>query len=125
MNFAETIERQWSDYEDRHRNRNSLLIHIVAVPVFWVATFQAVGGLFLLLLGVPGAFEMVFWAAVIMAASLFLQDVGHKMEATPPDKFSNAGDFALRIAAEQYVNFPRFVLTGGWLSNLRRRGPDA
>ena len=121
MNFAELIQKQWSDYEERHRNRNSLLIHIVAVPVFWVATFQAVGGLFILLLGVPGAFEMVFWALVIMAASLFLQDIGHKMEAAPPERFTDARDFALRIAAEQYVNFPRFVLTGGWLRALQNR----
>ena len=119
MSFADVIERQWHGYEDRHRNRNSLLLHIVAVPVFWIETFQAVGGLFLLLLGVPGAFAMVFWAAVIMAASLFAQEIGHKMEAAAPEKFTDAADFALRVAAEQYVNFPRFVLTGGWLRNLR------
>jgi len=122
VSFADLIEKQWSDYEDRHRNRNSLLIHIVAVPVFWIATFQAVGGLFILLLGVPGALGMVFWSLVIMAASLFAQDLGHKMEQAAPERFTSAGDFALRIAAEQYVNFPRFVLTGGWLRNLKGPG---
>lgn len=119
MSFADVIERQWSGYEDRHRHRNNLLLHIVAVPVLWVATIQAVGGLFLLLLGVPGAFAMVSWALVIMAASLFAQELGHKMEAAAPETFTDIRDFALRLAAEQYVNFPRFVLTGGWLRNLR------
>lgn len=121
MKFADVIERQWSDYEDRHRNRNNLLIHIVAVPILWFGTLQAIGALFILLLGVPGSFGMLFWALVIMAASLFAQEGGHRMEAAPPERFGDLKEFALRLAAEQYVNFPRFVLTGGWLRALQQR----
>ena len=119
MSFADVIDQQWSDYPERHRNRTSLLIHIVAVPVLWVGAFQVLGGLFLLLLGVPGAFAMLFWAAVLIGGSLFAQGRGHAMEAIPPGKVGNAADFAQRVLAEQFVNFPRFVLTGIWLRHFK------
>lgn len=119
MTFLDLVEKQWSNYSDRHRNRQNLLIHIVAVPVMWVAAVQAFGALLLLLIGVPGAFAMLFWAAVLIALSLFAQARGHALEAIEPEKFADAGDFVRRLAAEQFINFPRFVLSGHWLRNLR------
>jgi len=119
MTFAQLVDTQWSDYPERHRNRTSLLIHIVAVPVLWVGALQVLGGLLLLLLGVPGAFGMLIWAAVLIGGSLFAQGRGHAMEAVPPDKFTDAADFARRVLAEQFINFPRFVLTGAWLRHVQ------
>ena len=120
MTFPELLEWQWSDYPDKHRNRVNLLIHIVAVPLFWLGAIQIVGVLLLALVGVPGAFAMLVWALVFIGASLFAQGRGHAMEATPPEKFANAAEFAKRILAEQLVTFPRFVVTGAWLENLKR-----
>ena len=122
MSFAAVIDKQWSDYPQRHRNRTSLLIHIVAVPVLWLGAFQVLGGVLLMLLGVPGAFGMLIWAAVLIGGSLFAQGRGHAMEAIPPEKVADWQDFARRALAEQFVNFPRFVLTGLWLRNLKGAG---
>ena len=36
---------QWRDYVAKHRDRTNLLIHIVAVPLFQVATLLLVGAL--------------------------------------------------------------------------------
>lgn len=119
MTFLDLVEKQWSDYADRHRNRNDLLIHLIAVPVLWVGAFQVLGGLFLVLLGVPGAFGMLVWAAVLIGGSLFAQARGHAMEAVEPEKFRDAGDFARRLLSEQFINFPRFVLSGRWLRNFQ------
>lgn len=119
MTFLDLVEKQWSNYADRHRQRNNLLMHIVAVPVLWLGAFQLLGGLLLLLLGVPGAFGMLFWAAALIGLSLFVQAQGHSGESIEPEKFADAGDFLRRLLAEQFINFPRFVLSGQWLRNLR------
>ena len=119
MTFPELLDWQWSDYPEKHRNRVNLLIHIVAVPLFWLGAIQIVGTLLLLLIGVPGAFSMLVWALIFMGGSLFAQGRGHAMEATAPEKFANRGQAAQRILAEQFVTFPRFVVTGGWLQNLK------
>lgn len=122
MTFLDLVEKQWSNYADRHRNRRNLLIHAAAVPVMWLGAFQLVGGVFLVLLGVPGAPGMLAWAAVFIGASLFAQAQGHSGEAIEPEKFADAGDFARRLVAEQFINFPRFVLSGGWLRNFKGPG---
>lgn len=118
MTFPELLEWQWRDYADRHRRRANLLIHIVAVPVVWWACMQALGALILLLLGVPGALRMLSWAALLVGLSLWAQRRGNALEASPPEPFAGPADAARRLAAEQFVTFPRFVLTGGWLRNL-------
>jgi len=42
------LEWQWRDYALKHRNRTNLLLHIVAVPLFDIATIvllvAAIGG---------------------------------------------------------------------------------
>lgn len=119
MTFLDLVEKQWAGYADRHRTRQNLLIHIVAVPMLWLAAFQAMGGLLLLLLGVPGAFTMLAWATVLGGLSLFAQGHGHARETVAPEKFADAGDFVRRLLAEQFINFPRFVLGGQWLRNLQ------
>ncbi len=113
MTFTELLTWQWNLYPEGHRNRTNLLIHIVAVPLFQVAALIALYGLF--------GFE---WGALIVGAagigiSLFLQGRGHKLEAVPPVPFDSALHFAQRIVAEQFVTFPRFVMTGGWYANLQ------
>lgn len=54
MTFPELLEAQWSDYSERHRNKANLMIHIVAVPLVWLAAIQVLGGLMLTLIGVGG-----------------------------------------------------------------------
>lgn len=125
MNFLDLVEKQWSDYADRHRHRHDLLIHLIAVPVLWVGAFHLLGGVFLTLLGVPGALGMLIWAAVLIGGSLFAQARGHAMEGLPSEQFADAGDYARRMLAEQFINFPRFVLSGRWLRNFQATAADS
>lgn len=114
--FSELLDWQWRNYDANHRNRNNLLIHIVAVPLFWIGALNFV---------VPLVFAGLIHAlggAILMALSLFLQSKGHELEARAPEPFSDARDFVRRLVAEQFVTFPRFVVSGGWWRNFNAAG---
>lgn len=114
MTFSELLEWQWSDYADKHRNHNNQLIHIVAVPLFWFGALEFVTAFLF-----RGAFFSL-GGLVLMGVSVFLQGKGHEMEQAEPAPFKGVMDFVQRILAEQFVTFPRFVLTGGWWKISRR-----
>jgi uncharacterized membrane protein YGL010W len=122
MTFPELLEKQWSDYPERHKNKVNLLIHIVAVPVVWLAAIQAFGALLLVLMPGVAGLGILFWALVLVGVSLFAQSRGDAMEAIKPPPFAMTKDYAISVAAEQFVTFPRFVLTGGWLKNFQAAG---
>ena len=107
------LEWQWSDYPLKHRNRTNLLLHIVAVPLFDVATLvllaAAVGRR-------PGAAAL---AVVAMVVAIVMQGRGHRMERSAPVPFAGPADFLSRFVVEQWVTFPRFVLSGGWFRHVR------
>jgi hypothetical protein len=113
MTFTELLAWQWNLYPDGHRNRANLLLHIVAVPLFELATLIALYGILTLDLG-----ALVLGIAGV-GLSLFLQGRGHKLESVPPVPFDSPLHFLRRIVAEQWITFPRFVLTGGWYTNLQ------
>lgn len=113
MTFSELLDWQWSDYSKRHRNRMNLIIHIVAVPLFWLGAFNVVTAILF-----EGALH-AFSGAILIGLSLFAQGRGHEMEALPPIPFDTRWNFVRRIVAEQFVTFPRFVASGGWYENLK------
>lgn len=121
MTLAEMLDKQWSDYPERHRNKVNLLIHIATVPLVWIAAIQTAGALMLILIGV-GGLNVLVYAAILIAIALFAQRHGNGMEEIKPAPFTNIKDFAMNAAAEQFVTFPRFVLSGGWLRNLQSTG---
>ena len=102
---------QWSDYSPKHRSRAKLLLHIVAVPLFQVATV-------VLILSRSGT--TLGLAAAGMVVALVIQGCGHRFERQTPAPFEGASDFVSRFVVEQWITFPRFVLSGGWYRNLRR-----
>jgi phage terminase small subunit len=106
------LEWQWSDYALKHRNRTNLALHIVAVPLFDVATLvlvaAAVGRR-------PGAAAL---AVVAMVAAVAMQGRGHRKERSAPMPFAGPVDFVSRFVVEQWVTFPRFVLSGGWFRHI-------
>jgi hypothetical protein len=114
VTFSELLEWQWSDYSDKHRNRTSLIIHIIAVPVFWIGAIDVVSAL--LFAGLLHAVGGI----ILMGLSLFAQGKGHEMELSQPAPFKDRWQFVQRLFAEQFVTFPRFVLSGGWYENLRK-----
>lgn len=106
---------QWSDYTAKHRDRGNLLLHAVAVPLFWLSSLMLVTAL------VTGAGVAAMVALAALGVSVLLQGRGHRREREVPTPFDGAGDFVSRFVAEQWVTFPRFVLSGGWLRNFRGR----
>ncbi|HUD51001.1 hypothetical protein [Parvibaculum sp.] len=108
MGILEILDWQWSSYGVAHRSRANLLIHIVAVPLFMAGSLAAVAAFIWLSLA---------WAVAgvgAMVLSLALQGRGHKGEVTAPAPFSSPANAVARIFLEQWINFPRFVLTGRW-----------
>ena len=103
---------QWSDYVAKHRDRGNLLIHIVAVPLFQLATLVLLGAV----LGRSVTAAVI--AVGAMVGALVLQGRGHRREVEAPTPFDGGADFVSRFVVEQWVTFPRFVLSGGWRSNL-------
>ncbi len=93
---------QWSLYRDGHRDRRNLAIHAATVPLFLAGAGVAVAG---------GAAMLLTVAA---------QGRGHAGEAARPVRFRGPGDFVARFFVEQWVTFPRFVLSGGFAEAWRR-----
>lgn len=89
------------------------MIHIVAVPAFEVAVIGLVWSL------AHAAWMQAGLALVLAIAAFGAQGIGHKHEAEPPIPFDGPGDAVSRILAEQFITFPRFVLSGGWFRALR------
>lgn len=98
---------QWSLYGDNHRARATLLVHVATVPLFLAGTVVALAAP---LLG--GWFALLGAAAMVVAVAL--QGRTHKAEATAPVPFTGAADVVSRIFVEQWVTFPRFVLSGSF-----------
>jgi phage terminase small subunit len=110
------LDWQWSDYSAKHQSRTNLLLHVVAVPLFQVGSVVLVGAAIArsgvgMGLGVLG-----------MLAALIIQGRGHRGERETPVPFDGAADFVSRFVVEQWVTFPRFVLSGGWRRNLKASG---
>jgi hypothetical protein len=108
---------QWKLYPGNHAERRNLLLHGVTVPMFQLGTVLLVASpLVGLACAVPGLIGMV--------AAVAIQGRGHRLETTPPVPFRGPGDVVARIFVEQWVTFPRFVLSGGFTRAWRAtRGP--
>jgi hypothetical protein len=108
---------QWEGYPRYHLSRGKLLLHIVAVPLFLIANVGLVAGLS------RGSLGFAALGLGGMVASMALQKIGHKAEENPPVPFAGPANALGRVFLEQWINFPRFVLTGGWARALRRTTP--
>jgi hypothetical protein len=94
---------QWRIYPEGHRTRRNLALHVATVPLFQIGTIAVLAAPF-----------VAPWAAAAgMLAALVAQGRGHKGEPTAPVPFRGPGDFVARFFSEQFVTFPRFVLSGG------------
>ncbi len=113
MSVGELLRWQWDGYPQRHRSRANLLIHIVAVPVFLLGNV----GLIVALIG--GSWLSETASLITIVLSVALQGQGHKQEEVPPEPFTSPVNAVARIFLEQWVTFPRFVLTGEWFRALQ------
>lgn len=109
------LQWQWRGYSRNHGDRANLLIHFFAVPVF------VAGILAFVTLSLRGQWLGALVALLASLAAFASQGVGHKREREAPVPFAGPGDFVARIFAEQFITFPRFVLSGQWARNLANR----
>lgn len=106
---------QWQGYANYHRNGTNLALHLVAIPLFIVAALVLLDGLLSLSLG------SILLGVIGMVASLAIQGRGHKLEEQAPEPFIDRQDAIGRLLAEQFITFPRFVLSGAWWRAWRSR----
>ena len=117
MSVVELLRWQWEGYPRYHRSRANLLIHIVAVPLFVAGTLAVLVAAFALSL------PWLLIGAASTVAAMALQGRGHRLEQVPPEPFSGPLNFLARLFLEQWITFPRFVLSGGWSAALRGKPP--
>jgi hypothetical protein len=113
MSVSQLLKWQWDGYSRYHGSRANLLLHIVLVPLFVVANVTAVAAL------IEGAWLVAILAIAAMVVAVALQGGGHRREQTPPEPFTGPVNALARIFSEQWVTFPRFVLSGGWSHAMR------
>jgi hypothetical protein len=99
---------QWSVYREAHADRRNLLIHLLTAPIFWLGLLQMLAVPLVPLLAISGL-SCLFLAFVCQA-------IGHRLEVNPPQPFRSPVDVVVRFFIEQTVNFPRYLLTGGFLA---------
>jgi hypothetical protein len=108
------LRRQWEAYARYHQSRGNLLLHIFFVPMFLL------GNLVLLIALIEGRWLAALGGVLATVLALALQGRGHRQESIPPEPFTGPGNALARILLEQWVTFPRFVLSGGWSNAMRR-----
>ena len=113
MNLAELLRWQWDGYPRVHRSRTNLLIHIVVVPLFVLGNIGLVAAL------LSRSLPLGAVSVVTMFVSVALQGRGHKQEQVPPEPFTGPANAVSRIFLEQWVTFPRFVLSRKWFRAFR------
>lgn len=113
MNPGDLMAWQWETYPANHRQRTNLLIHIVAIPLFLVGNIGVIAAL--VRLSIPGTAVSL----ALMIVAIVLQGRGHALEAAPPTPFTGVANVLGRIFLEQWISFPRYVLSGRWHRALR------
>jgi hypothetical protein len=98
---------QWALYPDGHTDRANLVLHALMVPLFLAGTLA------LLASPVLGA-RLAACGAASMVVAVAAQGRGHKREKVAPVPFRGPLDVVARLFLEQWVTFPRFVLTGAF-----------
>jgi len=104
---------QRDHYPEGHTGRGNLVVHAVTVPLFYVGTLAIVAA--------PFVSPWLFLGAALMLVTLAAQGRGHAGEPNRPIPFRGPVDFVARFFAEQWITFPRFVLTGGFARAWRGR----
>ena len=114
MDISELLRWQWEGYPKYHQSRANLLIHIVAVPLFWLGTLALVAAI------LQHSLTILTVAAGCIVVAIAMQGRGHRLEPVAPEPFSGPLNFVFRLVFEQWVTFPRFLISGGWGAALRK-----
>jgi len=106
---------QFENYPPGHANRVNLLVHLVTVPVFIFGTLLIVSAPWTSLWRVPVGLVNMFFAVIA-------QGQGHAREKVGAIPFTGPVDVVSRLFVEQWITFPRFVLSGGFARSWRAAG---
>jgi len=103
---------QWTHYPEFHGDRRNLVLHVLTVPLFQLGT---------LLLTAPlwGTWWLALVGLGLMLGAVAVQGRGHALERNPPVPFASRGEAVGRIVLEQWINFPRYLISGGFLRAWR------
>lgn len=115
MHTSSLLRAQWEGYARYHQSRRNLLLHIAFVPLFLASNVT------LLVALIERRSLLALGAAALTALSLPIQARGHRNEPVPPEPFTSPSNALWRILLEQWVTFPRFVLSGAFMRTLRKR----
>jgi uncharacterized membrane protein YGL010W len=107
------VQWQWEGYQNYHGSKLNLLIHILAVPAFILATVNVAWAL------LHAQWYFASFGVGSMMIAFMAQAVGHAAEKNPAVPFDGPLDAVTRIFVEQFFNFPRFVVSGGWWRAFR------
>lgn len=114
MTVSELLQWQWQGYTRYHQTRANLSLHIVVVPLFWLGSI----GLVVALLQASWLTGLGSLGALVV--SVAAQGRGHALEPVPSKPFTSKANAVQRVVLEQWVTFPRFVLSGGWARAWRQ-----
>jgi hypothetical protein len=111
------VRWQWSLYDRAHKSRENLAVHAITNPLFLSGTVMIVTS------------PLTHWTSAaigggLLVVALAVQGWGHKQEAEPPIPFRGPADVVARFCVEQWINFPRFVLSGGFARAWSRDSGD-
>ena len=104
LNLKHQLARQWREYPDTHQSRFNIVIHVISVPIFMLASYLVVCSVCQLSL------EKLAIGISLIVGVISLQGFGHSLEHHKAKSFRGAGDFFTRILLEQWITFPRFIL---------------
>ena len=113
MGIAELLCWQWEGYSRYHQSRINLVLHIFFVPVFLLGNLAVFAAL------IERSWPLALFGLTATVVSIALQGRGHRQEIVPPEPFTSPLNAVSRIFLEQWITFPRFVLSGGWSKAMR------
>jgi hypothetical protein len=105
---------QWANYPTGHRSTLNLTLHAATEPLFVLGTLAVLVAPFT-------TWTLAAAGLVGLLVAVAAQRVGHKSEVSPPRPFRGPADFLQRFFLEQWLTFPRYVLSGGFLKAWRVR----
>ena len=109
---------QWSRYPATHRDRRNLLVHALTAPLFLAGVCALVAGL------LQARWVLAGVGLLGVALPVVLQGRTHTLETNAPAPFRGPADVAVRLFVEQWVTFPRYVLSGGFARAWRASAPS-
>jgi len=105
----------WDSYRKHHRHPTNLLLHLLAVPLFILSSLVLLIGLLQL------SFVAQITGVIGLVAAVALQRHGHLYEVHQDDPEDDSQDGLKHLLLEQFITFPRFVISGEWWRAWRNR----